>query len=131
EMVSMFNGMGGASAALISLIEFNNLMHGFSHAEVVAWSAESSLRCMLVIIMAGLVIGSVSFAGSMIAWGKLNGKIKDFAFSGQHIINLSLLSIILLVSVYLIGWLPDNTVYLFYGILVLSLLYGVLFVLPI
>lgn len=131
EMVSMFNGMGGACAALISLIEFNHLMHGFSHAEVVAWSAESSLRGMLVIIMAGLVIGSVSFAGSMIAWGKLNGKIKDFAFSGQHIINLSLLSIILLVSVYLIGWLPDNTVYLFYGILVLSLLYGVLFVLPI
>jgi len=131
EMVSMFNGMGGACAAIISLIEFNHIMHGFSHAGVVNWAAEGSLRGMLVIIISGLVIGSVSFAGSMIAWGKLNGKIKDKIFPGQHIVNLALLSLILLLAVYMIGRLPDNAGFMFYAILVLSLIYGVLFVMPI
>ncbi len=47
----------------------------------------------LLIILLGLIIGSVSFAGSMIAWGKLNGKIKDLAFRGQHVTNVLLLLI--------------------------------------
>ena len=43
----------------------------------------------------------MSFAGSIIAWGKLNGKIKDFSFNGQHIINLLLLtSPIFMLQVY-------------------------------
>ena len=50
---------------------------------------------MYLIILAGLIIGSVSFAGSMIAWGKLNGKVKDFSFKGQHIFNIVLLLVIL------------------------------------
>jgi len=131
EMVSMFNGMGGACAAIISIIEFNHLMVGFSHENVVTWGAENSLSGILVIILAGLIIGSVSFAGSMIAWGKLNGKIKDRIFPGQHIVNLGMLTIIVLLAAYLTIWLPDSAVYIFYLILFLSLLYGVFFVMPI
>ena len=69
EMVSMFNGMGGACAALIGIVEYNHLQH---HGIVAP-------KGMLLIIVLGLIIGSISFAGSMIAWGKLNGKIKDYA----------------------------------------------------
>lgn len=122
EMVSMFNGMGGACAALISIIEFDHIIKaGITVAE----------PGMLLIIALGLIIGSVSFAGSMIAWGKLNGTIKDFAFKGQHILNIVLLLVILGLAVYLIGWTPSNAKIIFYAIFGLSLLYGVFFVFPI
>ncbi len=85
----------------------------------------------VLIILLGLIIGSVSFAGSMIAWGKLNGKVKDFSFTGQHIFNIILLLVIVGLAVYLIGWPSDNANIIFYAILALSLLYGVFFVFPI
>src|SRR5690606_27568648 len=72
-----------------------------------------------------------SFAGSMIAWGKLNGRVGDFSFKGQHIFNIALLLLILSVAIYLIGWLPANASLLFYGLFALSLLYGIFFVFPI
>lgn len=140
EMVSLFNGMGGACAMLISIVEFNHL------ATATNWSGEvvienlqtaslaypeNALIGPLLIIMAGLIIGSVSFAGSIIAWGKLNGKVKDFSFKGQHIFNIALLLIIFALATYIIGWQPANTKLLFYITLALSLLYGVFFVFPI
>lgn len=121
EMVSMFNGMGGACAALIGIVEYNHLQH---HGIVAP-------KGMLLIIVLGLIIGSISFAGSMIAWGKLNGKIKDYAFKGQHFFNILLLLIILALAVYFIGWNPENSGRVFYSIFLLSLLYGVFFVFPI
>lgn len=123
EMVSMFNGMGGACAALISIVEFNHL----SKLEPLP----ESLRGIILIIVLGLVIGSVSFAGSMIAWGKLNGSVKDFSFKGQHIFNIVLLIVILALATYLVGWSPANAKIIFYAILTLALLYGVFFVFPI
>jgi NAD(P) transhydrogenase subunit beta len=131
EMVSMFNGMGGACAALISIVEFNHL--GSSNfppldAGGLHVSFETST---LVIILAGLIIGSVSFAGSMIAWGKLNGSIKDFSFKGQHIVNIIFLVLILGLAVYLVADFPTSDILLFYAVLTLALLYGVLFVMPI
>jgi NAD(P) transhydrogenase subunit beta len=85
----------------------------------------------LLIILLGLIIGAVSFSGSMIAWGKLNGKIKDFAFGGQHIINLVILVLNLAVAAYVILFTPEQLHLLFYVVVVLSILYGVFFVLPI
>ena len=123
EMVSMFNGMGGACAALISIVEFNHLLHAYP-------SSDLPVGTVLIIIL-GLIIGSVSFAGSMIAWGKLNGKVKDFSFPGQHIFNIVLLIVILGLAAYLIGWTPANAKIIFYGIFTLALLYGVFFVFPI
>jgi NAD(P) transhydrogenase subunit beta len=142
EMVSMFNGMGGACAALISIVEFNHLYN----TSFQVFKCNACLQNLkdhnyflgeLIIIFAGLIIGSVSFAGSMIAWGKLNGKIKDRSFSGQHILNLSILFLILILSVYTIGFdLRSGSIFTFallyfYIIFFLALLYGILFVLPI
>lgn len=159
EMVSLFNGMGGACAALISIIEFGHYAaNGFRNTIHEAYEAGTQIdetilslgvqTGVLITIFAGLIIGSVSFAGSMIAWGKLNGKVKDFAFKGQHIVNQVILLAILGLSVFLIykirasvGFTDDeapqvalNVAYissLFYGVLALSLIYGVLFVMPI
>jgi NAD(P) transhydrogenase subunit beta len=129
EMVSMFNGMGGACAALISLIEFNRLAHTLS---ISGWYVlTAGFHTELLTILVGLIIGSVSFAGSMIAWGKLNGSIKDFAFNGQHILNLLVMVVILGLAVFLMASISGSTVFVLYIIFALSLLYGVLFVLPI
>ncbi|MFM8588065.1 MAG: NAD(P)(+) transhydrogenase (Re/Si-specific) subunit beta [Bacteroidota bacterium] len=123
EMVSLFNGMGGACAALISVIEFRHLVHTSDAASIDQTS--------LLIIMLGLIIGTVSFAGSMIAWGKLNGSIKDFAFKGQHIINIVLLLMTLLLAGHNIINRPDQIELFFYAVVVLALVYGIFFVLPI
>ncbi len=134
EMVSLFNGMGGACAALISLVEFDHLAHmDPMMAGVLLMSAggASAVKGFLLIIVLGLIIGSVSFAGSIIAWGKLNGSIKDFSFKGQHIFNILLLAVIVVLAVYLIVFLPANAVLIFYTIFFLSLLYGIFFVFPI
>ncbi len=130
EMVSLFNGMGGACAMLISIVEFNHLHKYFSQ-----WNLNKSIEFVkfnqssLLIILLGLIIGSISFAGSIIAWGKLNGKVKDFSFKGQNILNLIFLGLAICLAAYLIF----NPIYgyIFYIILALSLLYGVLFVMPI
>ncbi|HEY5327514.1 MAG TPA: NAD(P)(+) transhydrogenase (Re/Si-specific) subunit beta [Mucilaginibacter sp.] len=118
EMVSIFNGMGGLCAALISIVEFGRI-------------AQDNADMHVLSILAGMIIGSVSFAGSMIAYGKLSGKIKDHAFPGQHIFNLVVLFVIVLLGALII--LGDNasSIFIFGGILILSLSYGVLFVLPI
>ena len=125
EMVSLFNGMGGACAALISLVEFNRLS-----AELADGTKKiGEVQPEVVIIALGLIIGSVSFAGSMVAWGKLNGRVKDFSFTGQNILNLIILFIALSGGAYLV--LNPEHHLLLYGILGLALAYGVMFVLPI
>jgi len=118
ELVSIFNGMGGLCAALISIVEFGRLGADRSEMHVLS-------------IVAGMIIGSVSFSGSMIAYGKLSGKIKDHAFTGQHIFNLVILLIIVVNSAFVIFGAGGAPVFIFCSILGLSLCYGVLFVLPI
>lgn len=125
EMVSMFNGMGGACAALISLVEFNHLSKELAEGIITVDAAQPTV----LIIVLGLIIGSVSFAGSMVAWGKLNGTVKDFSFTGQNILNLLVLAVTLAGGAYLVYEPAQN--FLVYGILVLALLYGVFFVMPI
>ena len=124
EMVSLFNGMGGACAALISIVEFDHLSH-------LVQSGATADRGILLIIFAGLIIGTVSFSGSMVAWGKLNGKIKDFSFKGQHIVNLVIFGVIIALSAYLIISLDTVASTLFYVIFALSIVYGLFFVFPI
>ncbi|MEO6404971.1 MAG: NAD(P)(+) transhydrogenase (Re/Si-specific) subunit beta [Ferruginibacter sp.] len=126
EMVSLFNGMGGACAALISIVEFNHLSREIAANPV---SDYSYIQPTLLIIVLGLIIGSVSFAGSMIAWGKLNGKVKDLSFKGQNLISLLILAIAVALGIWLIIN-PVNSC-LIYVILGLSLFYGVFFVMPI
>lgn len=133
EMVSLFNGMGGACAALISIVEFNHLSEAFTVPgwSEVPWNLTGALIGHTLTIYAGALIGSVSFAGSVIAWGKLNGKIKDYSFKGQHIFNLVLLAIVVGLIIYLMFDLNPSNYKLFYLIPLLSIVYGVLFVFPI
>lgn len=138
EMVSLFNGMGGACAALISIIEFNHVRDNnftfriFDGDLLNDAFLELPVRTgSMITIFLGLIIGSISFAGSMIAWGKLNGRIKDFSFNGQHIVNLVLLFAAIALSAYIIADPVVPPQFLFYTVFLLSLLYGVLFVLPI
>ncbi|MBE7174313.1 MAG: NAD(P)(+) transhydrogenase (Re/Si-specific) subunit beta [Williamsia sp.] len=131
ELVSLFNGMGGACAALISIVEFHHYSHTVLLGSADTTAAVNGLQATLLIILAGLIIGSVSFAGSMIAWGKLNGRIKDFAFKGQHIANIVILLTTLALAGYLLFSLSASNALVFYLILGLSVLYGVFFVLPI
>lgn len=124
EMVSLFNGMGGACAMLISIVEFDHLYAAeATHAP--------SLGVLLVILL-GLIIGTVSFSGSIIAWGKLNGRIKDRHFKAGQLLNFILIAAVLALTVFLLinPQVASIKVY-FYTILVLATLYGVVFVMPI
>ena len=115
ELVSLFNGFGGASAALIGLVEFGKDV--------------PDMR-VLATIVAGILIGSLTFSGSMVAWGKLDGKVKSTVFiPARNIVNNGLLLITIALGVYLVmtgGGSP-----LVYVLVAASLLYGILFVLPI
>lgn len=170
EMVSLFNGMGGACAALISIVEFhrfaasdftNQILEGFGtggEMEMAVFELPMPAGSLITIFL-GLIIGSVSFAGSMIAWGKLNGSVKDYSFKGQHIFNIVLLVAIVGLSIILFKKIENSfavdagdlvntgdvitfrpgfniqftaSIYVtFYVILLLSILYGIFFVLPI
>lgn len=124
QMVSLFNGMGGACAAIISLVEFKHLVHAGKNL--------TDEPVMTLVILAGLIIGTVSFTGSMIAFGKLNGNVKDKVLPLQQVINLGLMALLLVLGAMMVmGWgslSPTNLLYLILGI---SVLYGVLFVMPI
>jgi H+-translocating NAD(P) transhydrogenase subunit beta len=122
QMVSFFNGMGGACAALIALVEYDHVLANHP--------GESMMTGMMLVILASVLIGSVSFAGSMIAFGKLEEKIKDFNFQGQHFLNLGALAVVLGIGAYIMTQSPDFQ-WIIWVMLALSLVYGVLFVMPI
>ena len=129
ELVSFFNGMGGACAALISIIEFNYLSQA-DHNMAIPLADVVPVGHYLAII-AGTVIGSISFAGSMIAWAKLSEKIRDLTFTGQHVVNLLTLVLVIAgaTAVYFVP--ASQAVIIFYATAALALLYGVFFVMPI
>jgi NAD(P) transhydrogenase subunit beta len=126
QLVSLFNGMGGACAALIALMEFPHLAHGT--AAVSMFSGE------VLDLLIGLVIGSVSFAGSMIAFGKLNGNIGDLRVKAMRFVNMGILAVIIafisfIMSLGIID--PSSAIIFVYILIAIALLYGVLFVMPI
>ncbi|HAO47068.1 MAG TPA: NAD(P) transhydrogenase subunit beta, partial [Chitinophagaceae bacterium] len=130
EMVSLFNGMGGACAALISAAEFYHVYELHKASPDMAFSDIVSVGTYIT-IAAGAIIGTISYTGSIIAWGKLNGRVKDFSFKGQHIVNMIVLALTLAAAVFAyrstIGgiYLPFILIGLF------AFIYGILFVMPI
>ncbi len=116
ELVSMFNGMGGACAALIGLIEYPNYL-GDPGA--------------LLAILAGVVIGSISFSGSLVAFLKLNGTLdRPLRLPSYNFINTVELIGVLALAFWL--WQAGPAPWpLLYLLLAASLLYGVLFTVPI
>ena len=117
EMVSIYNGMGGACAMLISVIEF--------HAD----AAPPVIK--LLVIVLGALIGTVSFVGSVIAWGKLNGSIKDRKIPGAQIVNFTLFGCMIVLSIMLVGGFVSSPASFFYAILLVAAIYGIVFVMPI
>ena len=124
QMVSLFNGMGGACAALIALVEFPKALEHMEEWNILFMST----------ILCGLVIGSTSFSGSMIAYLKLNGNLKkDIRLPFYNIINTLLIIGIIGLTVCLAGnhiVTADFSLWA-YILLAAASLYGILFVLPI
>lgn len=126
ELVSLFNGMGGACAALVSLIEFHHMIPTES---IGLYSEAAAPTGTLFCIVSGLVIGSVSFSGSVIAFLKLNGLLpKPVRLPRYNYINLLALLVVVIVGISLFY----TTIPAIINILLLAaLLYGVMLVLPI
>jgi NAD(P) transhydrogenase subunit beta len=121
QMVALFNGVGGGAAALVSLAEFHNLTPepGRLHGDV-----------SVAIVLSGL-IGSVSFAGSMVAFSKLQGLIsgRPITYPGQQVVNLGLFGGLLAAGIAIVAGYEHQ--WLLVAMLVGALAFGVLFVLPI
>lgn len=128
QMVSFFNGMGGAAAALIAVAEVFGIYHGAEQGP----PQTSNLYFYFGALLVSLIVGGVSFSGSIIAMGKLQGFVsgKSVRWPMQKITNNGLLLVILALSVLFFALTEDNEMVI-YIILGLSLLFGVLFVMPI
>jgi NAD(P) transhydrogenase subunit beta len=112
QMIALYNGMGGGAAGAIAAVE---LFAGASHG-----------AAQLVLGVIGGVIGAVSFAGSLIAFGKLQGLIKrSIRFRGQNVVNLLILAGTVLVGAIIVvhggADMPGHVTLLFALALVLGL----------
>ncbi|HYM51282.1 MAG TPA: NAD(P)(+) transhydrogenase (Re/Si-specific) subunit beta [Candidatus Limnocylindrales bacterium] len=118
QMVALFNGVGGGAAALVAVVELLN--QGTSPAVQLALPSVFSI-----------VIGGVSFAGSMVAFSKLQGLVTGtpITYPGQQIVNglIALAIVALAVMVLAVSSTPAT----FTPLLALALVLGVAFVLPI
>ena len=127
QMVSLFNGMGGACAALISLMEFPRMQSSLANAHITTMLNGEALAILL-----GLMIGGVSFAGSMIAFGKLDERIGDIKTPVLRFINLSFLIFLFAFVVFIMFKAPvSGENWMIYVLGCLALIYGVTFVMPI
>jgi H+-translocating NAD(P) transhydrogenase subunit beta len=121
QMVALFNGVGGGAAALISLAELHRILPDPGHPKV---------DISLAIVLSGL-IGAISFAGSMIAFAKLQELIggRPITYAGQQFVNAALFLAILVAGIALVAGVQDE--WLLWVLVVGAALFGVLFVLPI
>ncbi|MFQ5746712.1 MAG: NAD(P)(+) transhydrogenase (Re/Si-specific) subunit beta [Gemmatimonadota bacterium] len=97
QMVGMFNGFGGAASGLVAAAEYLKYVNGV--AETAIPPLDSSIS-----IMAGTLIGAVTFSGSMIAFGKLQGLVSEKAvtYPLQKTLNAILAAGIVALMVYLV-----------------------------
>ncbi len=122
EMVALFNGFGGAASVLVAASEYWKQAH----------DANATMDIVVgVTVIISVIIGSVTLTGSLVAFGKLKGIINGRAitFKGQHPINAALFAGIIVLSVVLV--LDPNTELWMMLVLFISLLLGVLTVIPI
>src|ERR671934_375273 len=121
QMVALFNGVGGGAAALISLAEFHNQAPdpGRLHGDI------------SVSIVFSALIGSISFAGSMVAFAKLQELIRGrpIVYTGQQVVNALLFAALIAAGVAIVAGAEEQ--WLLSGLIGGALLFGVLFVVPI
>ena len=117
ELVSMFNGMGGACAALIGLTEYE---HNLGNPTALSF------------IVAGMVIGTISFSGSIIAYLKLAGTMKQpIRLPQYNILNNALLLGVIVFSIFVViqnQTLPTSMIWVLFAV---AIIYGILFTVPI
>jgi proton-translocating NAD(P)+ transhydrogenase subunit beta len=121
QMVALFNGVGGGAAALVALADFH-------HSAPEPGRLPASVSVSIVL---SALIGSVSFAGSMVAYGKLQELVsgRPIVYPGQRIGNLVLLAALVTLGLIVVAGPQEQA-------LVIALIcggaaFGVLFVLPI
>ena len=127
QLVSFFNGMGGAAAALISMMEFPHVS-----PELIAKSGMANGHVLAILL--GLMIGTISWAGSMIAFGKLDGWIGDMRIKAMKYVNLTILAVLIGFIVFIMTRHVQSTTELMpfiYIMFATAVVYGVLFVMPI
>ena len=132
QMVALFNGSGGGAAAIVSSLEYMR----FARADL-AFPDELGQPVLIpsvmgVTILIGALIGAISFTGSIVAFGKLQGLVTERAvtYPLQKPINFALFFAILIIAAWLVvTGEPNPTVFAWFA--GLSLLFGVLFVIPI
>jgi NAD(P) transhydrogenase subunit beta len=121
QMVALFNGVGGGAAALIALAELHEILPDVGTPKV---------DISLAIVLSGL-IGAISFAGSMIAFGKLQELLsgRPITYPGQQFVNGALFVACLAAGIALVaGWQEE---WLLWFLVAGATVFGVLFVLPI
>jgi H+-translocating NAD(P) transhydrogenase subunit beta len=116
QMVSFYNATGGAASGIVALMEYKN-----------------PDNTSLLVTLLGIAVGNIAFSGSMIAYGKLDGKIKDWVSPSMKYINLFMLMVTtaLVVVIMIPGIDRGIAQILVYLLFLISLVYGVLFVMPI
>jgi H+-translocating NAD(P) transhydrogenase subunit beta len=119
QMVALYNGLGGGSAAAIGAVELLR----FSAA------GQAPSQTALVLAVVGALIGSISLTGSIIAWAKLDGRMdKRFTFPGQQAFNALVFLLAICLGVLTVYGLQQPAII---GFFVAALAVGVLMTLPI
>ncbi len=119
QMVALYNGMGGGSAAAIGAVE------------LLRFSARGGAPSQVALVLGtlGALIGAVSLSGSVIAWAKLDGRMdKRYVFPQQQLINAAVFGLAVLLGIASIVWLQPP---LIVGFFIAALAFGVLMTLPI
>jgi NAD(P) transhydrogenase subunit beta len=118
QMVALFNGVGGGAAALVAIAEFH-VANGVLSTEQAVSTSLSAL------------IGSISFAGSLVAFAKLQELIggRPITYRGQNIVNFAVIGAALATAVAIVAYVEGE--WAIWTLVVCSLLFGVMFVLPI
>jgi NAD(P) transhydrogenase subunit beta len=121
QMVALFNGVGGGAVALVSFSEYHDRIPGPGGI-----AADT-----LIPILLACVIGATSFAGSLIAFAKLQEIMtgRPIVFPGNQFLNAGLLAGILFLIVYLAAGPESDT--LFVVMLLSALAFGFLLIIPI
>jgi len=119
QLVSLFNATGGGASMLVALLEYPA-------------AAAGDVRSIIVTVL-GLIIGAIAFSGSLIAFGKLDGRVGDIMKPFMTYINLVLLLATIALGIFIIisPNPPAEMLWAIYALTAISLVYGVMFVMPI
>lgn len=124
QLVAAFHSLVGLAAVCVAVAAFHN-------PEAYGIGSPGNIHMASLIEMSlGVAIGAITFTGSVIAWGKLQGVIsgKPLSFSGQHLINAALgLGLIALIALLCLS----ESAVLFWMIIALALILGITLIVPI